>query len=136
MARQHAGTINPRYLAPPTAVLAMVAGALAGIAGLAACGAGRGGSRRRGGGRVRSRRCTGRDSAWPRWPRGCCAAVAGPGSAVLAALHIAWGVGFLTSPRSLIPGHVPATPPTARLARGRLGPARRRSVSATSRSAG
>ena len=38
VARQHAGTINPRYLAPPGAVLAMAAGVLIGLAaaGLAA----------------------------------------------------------------------------------------------------
>src|SRR6202167_2343598 len=33
--RQHAGTINPRYLAPPLAVLAMALGTLAGLAGVA-----------------------------------------------------------------------------------------------------
>ena len=33
VARQHAGTINPRYLAPPLAVLAMAAGIIIGLAG-------------------------------------------------------------------------------------------------------
>ncbi len=33
VARQHAGTINLRYLAPPTAVLALAAGTLAGLGG-------------------------------------------------------------------------------------------------------
>src|SRR6185437_4046429 len=43
VARMHAGTINPRYLAPPTAVSAMAVGTLAGLAGLFALAAGVGG---------------------------------------------------------------------------------------------
>ncbi len=42
MARQHAGTINLRYLAPPLAVTAVAAGTLAGLAGVAGPGRGRG----------------------------------------------------------------------------------------------
>src|SRR5580704_5520593 len=67
VARQHAGTINPRYLAPPAAVLVMVLG----VAALA----------------LRHLRL------------GVAARVPG----VLATMHIAWGAGFLTSPRSLMP---------------------------------
>jgi succinoglycan biosynthesis protein ExoA len=107
VARQHAGTINPRYLAPPAAVLVMVIGVLAGIAGLAGLLGGAAG-------------------IWPAIltcgfaiPALYVAGVIGvgvlalrhlrPGVAarvprVLAAMHIAWGVGFLTSPRSLLPG--------------------------------
>jgi succinoglycan biosynthesis protein ExoA len=111
VARQHAGTINLRYLAPPAAVLAMLAGVLAGIAGLAALAAGAAG--------------------W--WPALLVAGFAVPLAyllgvlavtataagtlsrpalakvpVVLATMHVCWGIGFLTSPRTLIP---PAPPP-------------------------
>ena len=39
------------------------------------------------------------------------APIAGLVPLVLATMHVCWGVGFLTSSRSLLPGHVPATPP-------------------------
>jgi succinoglycan biosynthesis protein ExoA len=109
VARQHSGTINPRYLAPPAAVLVMAAGLLAGLAGLgwllsgsagvwpavAACGlaipvlyaVGVAGVAAQATRRLRVR-------AAARLP------------AVLATMHVAWGIGFLTSPRSLMPGHV------------------------------
>jgi succinoglycan biosynthesis protein ExoA len=101
VARQHAGTINPRYLAPPLAVLAMAAGIVAGLVGLTA------------GGPLR-------------WlalgfviPAGYLAGILavtataarslGPPvlarlPAALVTMHVCWGVGFLTSPRSLMPG--------------------------------
>jgi hypothetical protein len=107
VARQHAGTINPRYLAPPAAVVVMVLGVLAGIAGLAGL-------------------LGGATGVWPAIltcgfaiPALYAAGVIGvgamavrhlrPGVAarvprVLATMHIAWGLGFLTSPRSLLPG--------------------------------
>jgi len=115
VARMHAGTINPRYLAPPTAVSAMAVGTLAGLAGLFALAAGVGG--------------------WLPWLLAgfaapllyllgvlavtATAAVAVRGQAlamlpaVLATMHISWGVGFLTSPRRL----VPTRPMTATLVR-------------------
>ncbi len=105
VARMHAGTINPRYLAPPAAVLAMLLGTLAGVAGLLALAAG--------------------VSSW--WPWLLLAGFAAPLlyvlgvlavtasaardlhgrslaalPAVLATMHISWGVGFLASPRHLI----------------------------------
>jgi cellulose synthase/poly-beta-1,6-N-acetylglucosamine synthase-like glycosyltransferase len=98
VSRQHSGTINPRYLAPPTAVTAMAAGLVAGLAGLAT-GVG----------------WLALGFALP------CAYLAGllmvsaaaarrlPAAAVarlpltLATMHVCWGVGFLTSPRGLIP---------------------------------
>jgi len=108
VARQHAGTINPRYLAPPVAVVAMALGALAGIAGLAGLVSG----------------------AAAAWPAAAACGLAVPAlyaagtigvatmttrylrrhavawvPAVLATMHVAWGIGILTSPRSLIPGH-------------------------------
>jgi succinoglycan biosynthesis protein ExoA len=107
VARQHSGTINPRYLAPPAAVLVMVAGLLAGLAGLGWLSSGGAG-------------------LWPAIaacglaiPALYAAAVLGVATtatrrlrlrvaarlpAVLATMHVAWGLGFLTSPRSLMPG--------------------------------
>jgi hypothetical protein len=99
VARQHAGTINLRYLAPPLTLLAVTAGLVAGLAGLAA-GAG--------------------------WlalgfllPAGYLAGVLAVTALAarqvaprillrlplaLIAMHMSWGAGFLTSPRRLIPG--------------------------------
>ena len=87
--REHQGTLNLRYLAPPIAVVAIVAGVLAGALGF-----------------------------WPAWivPGGyALALIAGsvptgrglPLSAwlrlpiVYATMHLSWGVGFLVSPPSL-----------------------------------
>jgi succinoglycan biosynthesis protein ExoA len=105
VSRQHAGTINLRYLAPPIAVSAVAAGTAAGLAGLAGLAAGGG--------------------AWAGLatlgfavPLGYCAAVAAIGAwsarelparaaarvpLALAAMHMSWGAGFLTSPRRLVP---------------------------------
>jgi len=102
VARQHAGTINLRYLAPPAAVLAIAMGILAGLAGA---------------------------TFGPGWliagfivPGAYLAGVMGVAAlaarrararvvaripVILATMHICWGVGFLTSPRSLIPGRAP-----------------------------
>lgn len=110
VARQHAGTINMRYLAPPLAVAAVTAGSLAGLAGLAALAAGAAGS-------------------WPALltigfaaPLGYLAALTvvsiraagrlAPAAAArlplaLATMHMSWGTGFLTSPRRLVPEAVP-----------------------------
>jgi hypothetical protein len=106
VARQHPGTISARYLAPPAAVIATAAGLAAGVAGLIGGVAG----------------------PWPQlaWlclgfavtgaylggilaaaaasARGLRPAAAAWLPAVLATMHICWGTGFLTSPRSLIPG--------------------------------
>jgi succinoglycan biosynthesis protein ExoA len=107
VSREHAGTINLRYLAPPVAVGLVLAGLLAGLAGLAclAAGAGAGG-------------------AWA-WltaafalPLGYLAAILAVAARAakrlpprvasripiaLATMHMCWGAGFLTSPRSLVP---------------------------------
>jgi succinoglycan biosynthesis protein ExoA len=107
VSRQHPGTINFRYLTPPFAVSAVVAGTLTGLAGLAGLAAGAAG-------------------AWPAWlllgfvmPLGYAGVVAAvaaraarqlPGRVVvrvpvaLATMHMCWGAGFLTSPRRLVPG--------------------------------
>jgi hypothetical protein len=106
VARQHAGTINLRYLAPPATVLAIAVGVVAGLVGL-------------GGGVL---------GPWPAlsWlalgflvPAAYLAGIlavtataarrlAGPALArlpvALVTMHLAWGFGFLTSPRRLRPG--------------------------------
>jgi succinoglycan biosynthesis protein ExoA len=105
--REHEGTVNLRYLAPPAAVVAMTAGLAAGLAGLAS---GLAGPRP--------------TLAWltlgfavpAAYMAGVLAVTALaardlPGHvlarlpAALATMHVAWGLGFLTSPRRLIPGH-------------------------------
>ncbi|MFB9832160.1 glycosyltransferase family 2 protein [Actinoallomurus acaciae] len=87
--REHQGTLNLRYLAPPIAVVAVVVGVVAGAAGF-----------------------------WPAWilPGGYAAAIilgsvptgrGLPASAwlrlpiVYATMHLSWGLGFLLSPPSL-----------------------------------
>jgi hypothetical protein len=107
VSRQHAGTINLRYLTPPVTLLAIAAGLVAGLIG-AVSGLG--------------------------WlllgfvvPAGYLAgigAVTGtaagtlPGRALarlpaaLVTMHMSWGLGFLTSPRSLIPGRSGGRAPT------------------------
>ncbi len=107
VARQHAGTVNLRYLAPPAAVTAVAAGTTVGLAGVAGLAAGAGGG----------------------WPAILTAGFAVPvlyGAGVLAVtaraardlpfrstaslplvlvtMHMCWGAGFLTSPRRLVPG--------------------------------
>jgi succinoglycan biosynthesis protein ExoA len=107
IARQHAGTINMRYLAPPAAVAAVAAGTVVGLAGVAGLAAGAPG-------------------IWPRLltigfaaPFGYAAGVVAVATSAtrqlspraaarlpiaLATMHMCWGTGFLTSPRSLVPG--------------------------------
>jgi succinoglycan biosynthesis protein ExoA len=107
VARQHAGTISLRYLAPPMAVGAVAAGTLVGLAGLGALAAGAAG-------------------IWPALltigfaaPVGYAAGLVAVAAAAsrrlpyrvavripiaLATMHMCWGTGFLTSPRSLVPG--------------------------------
>jgi len=106
VARQHAGTINLRYLAPPVTLLAIAAGLAAGLAGLAG-------------------QLTGQPAlGWlmlgflvpALYLAGVLAVTATAARtlarpalirlpAALIAMHLSWGLGFLTSPRSLVPGH-------------------------------
>jgi succinoglycan biosynthesis protein ExoA len=106
VARQHAGTTNMRYLAPPLAVAAMAAGTLAGVAGVASFAAGAGGwlpalltagfvapaaylAGVLGVTATAARTLRGRDlAALP---------------VALTTMHVSWGAGFLTSPRRLVP---------------------------------
>ena len=116
VSRQHAGTINPRYLAPPALVVAIAAGTLIGITGLAGL-------------------AVGPDWFWPALaagfavPAAYLAGVLGVAVAVahqfrpsavtrllaaLTTMHICWGIGFLTSSGRLVPGTQPvlaAEPP-------------------------
>jgi succinoglycan biosynthesis protein ExoA len=107
VARMHAGTINLRYLAPPVVVGAMLVGAVAGLVGLLALAAGA-------------------DGSWPDllligfaaplvYLLGVLAVTATAAKTlsarsllalpvVLATMHVCWGLGFLTSPRRLVPG--------------------------------
>lgn len=106
VSRQHVGTINLRYLAPPIAVGAMLAGTLAGIAGLISLAVGAGGpwpalltvgfavpvAYLAGVLAVSATafgRLSGRALAWL--------------PVTIATMHICWGTGFLTSPRHLVP---------------------------------
>ncbi len=107
VARQHAGTINARYLAPPAAVLAVAAGTLAGVAGLAGLAAGRGGWAliAAAGFAVPLLYLAGLLAVAARAARGLPARVTVRLPVVLAVMHMCWGSGFLTSPASLIPGN-------------------------------
>jgi succinoglycan biosynthesis protein ExoA len=101
--RQHPGTVNLRYLAPPLAAAAIGTGVLAGLAGLA-------------GRALGARRWPALLSSGLAMPAGYTAAIAGvalrarrdqPSGVVaripvaLATMHLCWGTGFLTSPRRL-----------------------------------
>jgi glycosyltransferase involved in cell wall biosynthesis len=94
VSRTHAGTVNLRYLAAPVAVVGVVGGLALGAtltpwalilpAGYAALIAG--------GSVVVGRGLAPADRAWV--------------PAVLATMHMSWGVGFLTSPKSLVPQQI------------------------------
>jgi succinoglycan biosynthesis protein ExoA len=107
VARQHVGTVNVRYLAPPAAVTAVAAGTAVGLAGLAGLAAGAAGSWSLiltagfavpvlyGVGVLAVTALAARDlpfRATARLP------------AALVTMHMCWGTGFLTSPRRLVPG--------------------------------
>jgi succinoglycan biosynthesis protein ExoA len=117
--REHAGTANLRYLAPPIAVATMAAGLAVGLAGLAA------GLRFAGG----PARWLTLGFAIPAAYLAGVLAVTGLAArdlprrvlvhlpAALVTMHVCWGTGFLTSPRRLKHGPTPArkrTPASAR----------------------
>lgn len=105
VAREHKGTINPRYLAPPTVVLAIAVGLAAGLAGLVGGVAGHWPGLRWLclGFAVPAAYLCGVLAASAACARGLPRAAAAWLPAVLATMHICWGTGFLTSPRGLIP---------------------------------
>jgi succinoglycan biosynthesis protein ExoA len=125
VSRQHAGTINLRYLAPPLTLLAIAVGVLAGgyglldrvtdslptlgwlILGLLVPAAYLAGI-------LAVTATAARRLAWPAQARLPVA---------LITMHMAWGLGFLTSPRTLIPGHAPLAAPAPGLTPG-AGPRR------------
>jgi succinoglycan biosynthesis protein ExoA len=106
VARQHAGTTNLRYLAPPLAVAAMAAGALAGLAGVACFAAGAGGwlpallTAGFGLPAVYLAGVLGVTATAVRTLRGRDLAAL---PVALTTMHVSWGAGFLTSPRGLVP---------------------------------
>ena len=117
VARQHAGTINVRYLMPPATALALTASALAILAGAA--------------------------GQWPAVLAAGCAVPLLYAAGILAVtgtvarklprrslawlpitlitMHLCWGTGFLTSPRSLVPTGEPSLSPRP-AARQSVGP--------------
>ncbi len=104
VARQHAGTINLRYLAPPIAVGAVGAGTLAGLAGVAglATGAGSWAGLATLGFVVPLCYAAAVTAIGVRaageLPRAAAARV----PLALATMHMSWGVGFISSPRRLV----------------------------------
>jgi glycosyltransferase involved in cell wall biosynthesis len=108
VARQHAGTINRRYLAPPAAALAVAAGTLAGLAGLAGLAAGHAGSWPligTAGFAVPLLYLAGLLAVTSRAARSLPGRVTIRLPVVMAVMHMCWGAGFLTSPASLVPGN-------------------------------
>jgi succinoglycan biosynthesis protein ExoA len=106
VARQHEGTISLRYLAPPSAVVAMAAGVLAGLAGVAGTAAG--GSVAwliplTAGFAVPASYGAGVLGVTALAARSLPGRVAARLPLVLATMHVSWGAGFLTSPRRLNP---------------------------------
>jgi hypothetical protein len=116
VARQHAGTINYRYLAPPAAVAAVATGLLAGIAGLGGLAAGAGSwatAAASAGFAVPLLYLAGILAVTARAARGLPAGVVARLPLVLATMHMSWGSGFLTSPARLVPTATPAHQPAA-----------------------
>jgi len=113
VARQHAGTINLRYLAPPAAVLALAVGTLAGLAGIAF-----GPGWLIAGFVIPAAYLAGVLGVAALAARSAPARVVARIPVVVPTMHITWGVGFLTSPRGLIPGRgqrqLPAEPAIGR----------------------
>jgi succinoglycan biosynthesis protein ExoA len=105
--REHEGTINLRYLAPPAAVAAMTAGLAAGLAGLVG---GVAGPRPALawltlGFTVPAAYLAGILAVTALAARDLPGCVVARLPAALATMHVSWGAGFLTSPRCLTPGH-------------------------------
>lgn len=94
--RTHAGTASARYLAPPTALLAVAIGTVLGLIGVAA-----GAGWLELGWIVPGGYLAGIVAGSIREGRGQPGAVRARLPLVLVAMHFSWGWGFLTSPRSL-----------------------------------
>ena len=123
VARQHTGTINMRYLAPPAAVSVIAAGTAAGVAGLAglAAGAPAAVGWLALGLVIPATYLAGIIMVAAAFGRGLALSVRTRVPLALATMHLCWGAGFLTSRRD----------PPARAERERPGPfGRRRARSA------
>jgi succinoglycan biosynthesis protein ExoA len=108
VARQHTGTVNLRYLAPPTAVAVVAAGTVAGLAGLAGLAAGAAGSWPAiltAGFAVPVLYAAGVLAVTARAARDLPVQATARLPAVLVIMHMCWGAGYLTSPRRLVPGN-------------------------------
>ena len=104
VARQHAGTINLRYLAPPAAVSVITAGTAAGVAGLAALAAGAPAALGwlAFGLVIPATYLAGIAAVAVVWGRELAFRVRTRVPLALATMHLCWGAGFLTSPRTLL----------------------------------
>ncbi len=114
VSRQHQGTINVRYLAPPAATAAIAGGTLAGLAGLAGLVAGLPGrwpGLALAGLAVPAAYAAGVLTVTSRAARELRPAAAARLPLALAIMHVSWGAGFLTSPRGLVPHARPAARP-------------------------
>jgi hypothetical protein len=100
--RDHPETASFRYLAPPAAAALVTAGLVAGLAGLAAMAAGASGPQwLTAGFAIPVVYLVGVIAVAAVLARGVPARVRIRIPLVLAAMHMAWGAGFLTSPRGL-----------------------------------
>lgn len=107
VARQHRGTINFRYLAPPAMVVAMTAGLLAGLAGLGLVAAGAGGALAwvlLAGFVIPAAYLAGVLAVTVLAARSLRGRALASLPVALATMHMSWGTGFLTSPARLVPG--------------------------------
>jgi hypothetical protein len=104
VARQHAGTINLRYLAPPVAVSVIAAGTAAGVAGLAGIAAGAPDGVRwlTLGLAVPATYLAGITGVAAIFGRDLPLSVRSRVPMALATMHLCWGAGFLTSSRGLL----------------------------------
>jgi succinoglycan biosynthesis protein ExoA len=111
VSRQHAGTINLRYAAPPAAASVIVLGTLAGVAGVIglAAGAGLWAAVATAGFAVPLLYLAGVSAVAARAFRRLPPSVSVRIPLVLATMHMSWGIGFLTSPRSLVPHSLRST---------------------------
>ena len=104
VARQHSGTISLRYLAPPAAVSVIAAGTAAGVAGLAGLAAGA--QAAVGwlalGLVIPATYLAGIAAVAALLGRGLTPGVRTRVPLALATMHLCWGAGFLTSPRTLL----------------------------------
>ena len=104
VARQHTGTINLRYLAPPAAVSVIAAGTAAGVAGLAglAAGAPAAVGWLALGLVIPATYLAGIIAVAAAFGRGLALSVRTRVPLALATMHLCWGAGFLTSGRTLL----------------------------------